>query len=221
LIEEYVEDRKYGRDDRTRVETTEWFRTKKSVWKLVGISIIGFLILYVLITIFGGYFFFSFFIYLGIIFVVFNKLYEAPGELFIECRLGSSKDKDSEGDMISIQKIPHKLLENYKSKGSNVQKLRTKTGKTISIVENIDTFTQTIKWSWYAEESPFRFYAKKETFVELKKLVIKLMDDIMKAKETRLIYHKMEIMGMLDDMERRKDIRLLEAEFKEAKTDDK
>jgi len=208
-------------DDRgeMRVETTEWFRTKKSLVKYIGIGVVGIFILYVLITIFGVYFFLSFFLYLVVVFIVFNKLYEAPGELFIECNLGSHKDKDSEGDVISIQRIPHQLLENFKSKGSNMQKLRTKTGQTISIVENINVVAQIIKYSWYAEESPFEFYAKKETFVELKKLVIKLMDDILKAKETRLIYHKMEIMGMLDDMERRKDMKLLEEEFREARSD--
>jgi len=200
--------------EETRIETTEWFRAKKSVGKLIVVGIIGFFGLYVLIRVFGGYFFYSFFIYLGIIFVVFNKLYEAPGELFIECRMGSSKDKDSEGDIISICKVPHKLLKQYKSKGSNIQKIKTKSGKTISIVEKIDTEKGIVIWSWYAEESPFNFYAKRETFMKMKKLVTNLMDDILKAKETRAIYHKMEIMKMLDDMERRKDIKELEKEFR-------
>lgn len=206
----------------TKVETTEWFRTKKSAGKLIGIVIVGISILYFFITVFGGYFFLSFFFYLFVIFVVFSKLYKAPGELFIECKVGSSKDKDSEGDVISISRIPHKLLEEgYKSKGANVQKLKTKSGNNISIVEEIDDDTMTIKWAWYAQESSFNFYAKKTTFFDMKELVTNLMDDIMKAKETRALYHKMEIMKMLDDMERRKDISELEKEFSGVSTVDK
>ena len=200
--------------DNTKIQTTEWFRTKKMAGKVVTILVVGSLALYLLVMTFGMYLFYSFFVYLIVIFVVFNKLYEAPGEFFIECKMGSSADKDSFGDTIGICKIPHKLLEAYQLRGANVQKLKTRSGKTISIVEEIDEKTMTIRWSWYAEEEPFNFYAKKETFLKMRKLVHKLMDDILKAKETRAIHHKMEIMKMLDDMERKADIMELEKEFK-------
>ncbi len=208
--EEVIE---YKVKEDTRVETTEWFRIKKTAWKLILVGIFGVLSLYMLMSFFGGYFFVSFFIYFILILIVINNLYQAPGELFIECGVSSSKDKDSKGDVIGIYKIPNELLVGYESKGSNVQKLKSKTGKGISIVEEIDNKNMKIKWSWYSEESPFEFYAKKETFIELKKLVNKLMDNVMMAKVNRPILVKKFLIDTMDEMESQRDIKKFELDF--------
>ena len=194
------------------ITTTERFQKGWGILKLILVGFVGILILYGLFAVFGGYFFASFFIALIIISITINNFYEVDGELVLECRIGSEKG-ESKGDVIGIDKVPCEMFVDYKSKGANIKKFTTKTGKSISIVEKIDHVKKRIIYPWFSELSDFEFFIKKGTYVDLKKKFKDILDDILKTKETRELYYQIEHIKMLDYLESEEDIKEIKSKL--------
>lgn len=201
------------KDEVVVVKTTERFRFIFTTLKLTVFGGFAIIILYWLYTFFGGYFFLQFFIALIICFGAFNKLYEAPGELVLECRIGSEKDEKNKGDVLGLDKVPNEILKDYTPIGSNIRKFSFKTGKTVSIVEKIDHMKKEIIYPWFSELSDFEFFIRKETYINLKKRFKNILDDILKTKETRELYRQLETIKLLDYLESEKDIEKIKKEL--------
>lgn len=196
-----------------RVRTSEIYRSIVKVvkWTIIAIIIIG--VLYGLYTVFEIYFFGSFIFAVFVMGVIFFYMVQVPGELYIECRIGNPNDEKNKSDVLGLFRIPGNIVQEYENLGSNTTKFKTKGGNTINIVEKIDLGTKTIERAWFDELSSWEFFIKKATFGRLKDLHIELMDEVVKTKETRQIYHQHELIKMLSHMEKNSDLEAIEKEY--------
>lgn len=202
-----------------QVKTTESFRmfVKMVKWFLLLIGII--LGLYVLSLIFGIYFFASFFLGGIIIIPVLNKIIDIKGEYILEGRLGVEGDENNKGDVIGVCKVPHEIIELCEHVGGNLSRIKTPSGKPLIICEKFDPNKLLIKRAWFDEIASIRFFIDKNAFARMRDYLISFMDDVLRTKRTRAVYHKMEFIKMFEDQEYRKDIKELEEEIKGFKND--
>lgn len=201
--------------DKTVIATTEKFRIK--IWLLkwtIGLLITGVLLVGFYLA-FEIYFYLSFVMALIIAIGFLDKLYEAPGTTCIEYGLSSMKDDES--DILSITEIPHNVLDGLKKKGTNILTIESKSGKKVIIAEKVDLEKNLIVYPWAKEVSSWEFMKKKEIFLELKNKLKDLMGEVLKTKETRDLYHKLEVIKMLDYMESEKDIEEIEKKLEAIK----
>ncbi|TET57428.1 MAG: hypothetical protein E3J52_10385 [Promethearchaeota archaeon] len=203
------------------VKTTESFRMAVKIikWILLLISII--LGLYILSLFFGIYFFLSFFLGGMIILPILNKIIEIKGEYILEGRLGVEGDENNKGDIIGLTKAPHKIIELCEHVGGNISRVKTISGKSLIICEEFNPNKLLIKKAWFDKIASIYFFMDKNAFVKMRDYLISFMDDVLRTKRTRAVYHKMEFIKMFEDQEYRKDIRELEEEIKGFKNVDK
>jgi hypothetical protein len=196
-----------------RVRTSEIFRMIAKVIKWVIVSIIIGVVLYGLYIVFEIYFFGSLIFSVIVMGVIFFYMVQVPGEMYIECRTGDPNDEKNKSDVLGIFRIPNNIIQEYESLGANTTKFKTRGGNTINIVEKINRRNKTIERAWFDELSSWEFYVKKSTFGKLKDLHVELMDEVVKTKETREIYHQHELIKMLTHMEKSTDLEAIEKEY--------
>lgn len=202
-----------------QVKTTEAYRLtiKLIKWVLLLIGII--LGLYILSLFFGIYFFASFFLGGIVIIPILNKIIDIKGEYILEGRIGTEGDENNKGDIIGCAKVPHEIIELCEHEGGNLSRVKTISGKPLIICENFEPKKLLIKRAWFDEIASIRFFIDKNAFARMRDYLISFMDDVLRTKRTRAVYHKMEFIKMFEDQEYRKDIKELEKEIKGFKND--
>lgn len=203
------------------VKTTEGFRVAVKVisWILYFVAfVIG---LYILSFIFGIYFFMAFALGGIIIVPILNQIIEIKGEYILEGRIGTEGDEQNKGDVLGLCKVPHEIIELCETEGGNLSRIKTISGKPLIICEEFKPNQLMIKRAWFDEISSIRFFIDKNAFSRMRGYLIEFMDDVLRTKRTRKVYHKMEFIKMFEDQEYRKDIKEMEQEIKGLKDVDK
>jgi len=189
-------------------------------WTLIIIGVA--ISTYICYILFGYLFYVGFFVCMPVFLFLFNKILDAPSQIFIECQIGSEEGKEekTKTDRIGILKIPYKKIESMEKEGGNISKIDSISGKPLSIVERVDLQKNVIKKAWIDEVQSLEFYARKEAFYDLQKKFINIIRKVMVLLANWKIYNALEQKETYERIDYTTDIKELEKKFKSESIDD-